>query len=120
MALHELCFAVHRHFKVPVKVWGFRLHNVVGSASLGYAVDLERMHRENVDACEYEPSRFPGLQYRYHADVRRHQNQPIGKGRKLAVGVFRTGRLIITGAHSFDELVAVFRTSEPLLAQYRC
>lgn len=119
MTLHQLCYAVHRKFQVPVEVSGFKLENCVGSASLGYSLDLKRLEAENSYCCEYKPTNFPGLQYRYYKDDRRHGLPLVGAGRHIAVGVFATGKLIITGAHSFDELVQVFRVTEPFLAGYR-
>ncbi len=67
-----------------------RIENVVASTSLGDALDLQSIAL-GLDGAEYEPEQFPGLIYRL--------KQP-----KTAVLLFRSGKVVCTGAKSMHEV----------------
>lgn len=62
------------------------IQNIVASASLGFKVNLDILAMECMNI-EYEPEQFPGLVFRL--------DEP-----KTVMLIFRSGRIIITGAKS--------------------
>src|SRR5271170_5793219 len=67
-----------------------RIENVVASTSLGDQLDLQSIAL-GLDGAEYEPEQFPGLIYRL--------KQP-----KTAILLFRSGKVVCTGAKSMHEV----------------
>jgi transcription initiation factor TFIID TATA-box-binding protein len=72
-----------------------KIENVVASTALGVKFDLESIAAvfENV---QYEPKRFPGLVYK--------MDKP-----KVALLIFRPGKIICTGAKSIDDAKLAIR-----------
>jgi transcription initiation factor TFIID TATA-box-binding protein len=66
-----------------------RIENVVASATLDQKIDLNAVVKGN-PRVEYEPEKFPGLIYRL-------------KRPKTAILIFRTGKMVCTGAKSSRE-----------------
>jgi transcription initiation factor TFIID TATA-box-binding protein len=66
--------------------------NIVGSGATGVELDLERL-ADDIDepVARYDPDKYPGMYLR------------LGDGEPL-ITVYRTGKYIITGADSDDEL----------------
>jgi transcription initiation factor TFIID TATA-box-binding protein len=69
-----------------------KIENVVASASLGAELDL-RTIALTLDGAEYEPEQFPGLIYRL-------------KEPKTATLLFRSGKIVCTGAKSLEQVKA--------------
>jgi transcription initiation factor TFIID TATA-box-binding protein len=67
-----------------------RIENVVASTSLGKELDLQSISKA-LEGAEYEPEQFPGLVYRM-------------KSPKAATLLFRSGKVVCTGAKSLDEV----------------
>lgn len=67
-----------------------RIENVVASTSLGDELDLQSIAL-SLDGAEYEPEQFPGLIYRL-------------KDPKTAILLFRSGKVVCTGAKSMAEV----------------
>ena len=67
-----------------------RIENVVASTSLGDELDLQSIAL-GLDGAEYEPEQFPGLIYRL-------------KSPKTAILLFRSGKVVCTGAKSMREV----------------
>jgi len=67
-----------------------RIENVVASTSLGDELDLQSIAL-GLDGAEYEPEQFPGLIYRL-------------KEPKTAILLFRSGKVVCTGAKSMKEV----------------
>ena len=67
-----------------------RIENVVASTSLGDELDLQSIAL-GLDGAEYEPEQFPGLIYRL-------------KEPKTAILLFRSGKVVCTGAKSMTEV----------------
>src|SRR5258708_7002991 len=67
-----------------------RIENVVASTSLGDQLDLQAIAL-GLDGAEYEPEQFPGLIYRL-------------KEPKTAILLFRSGKVVCTGAKSMTEV----------------
>ncbi len=66
----------------------FKIENVVASTSLGEELDLQAIARV-LGGAEYEPEQFPGLIYRL-------------KEPKTAILLFRSGKVVCTGAKSLE------------------
>lgn len=67
-----------------------RIENVVASTSLGGELDLQKIALA-LEGAEYEPEQFPGLIYRL-------------KEPKTATLLFRSGKVVCTGAKSLDDV----------------
>jgi len=68
----------------------YRIENIVATVNLGVDLDLERL-AERLPAAEYNPEQFPGLILRLQRP-------------KISALVFRTGKMVCTGAKSENEL----------------
>jgi transcription initiation factor TFIID TATA-box-binding protein len=68
----------------------FKIENVVATAPLGTELDLN-MLATTLDGADYEPEKFPGLIYRI-------------KEPKTATLLFRSGKIVCTGAKSLEHL----------------
>ena len=68
------------------------IENVVASTGIGQELDLEAL-AEDLPGTEYDPDRFPGLVYRL--------DDP-----KAACLIFRSGKIVSTGAQSIDDVHA--------------
>ena len=67
-----------------------RIENVVASTALGRELDLPSLAK-TLEGAEYEPEQFPGLVYRL-------------KSPKAATLLFRSGKVVCTGAKSLEEV----------------
>ncbi|MEM3851679.1 MAG: TATA-box-binding protein [Methanomassiliicoccales archaeon] len=78
-----------------------KIENVVASTSLGEELDLQAIALA-LDGAEYEPEQFPGLIYRL-------------KEPKTATLLFRSGKVVCTGAKSLDEVkLAISKVSKQI------
>ncbi len=68
----------------------YRIENVVATVTLGVELDLESL-AEKFPAAEYNPEQFPGLILRLQRP-------------KVSALIFRTGKMVCTGAKSEEEL----------------
>jgi len=73
-----------------------RIENVVASATLNQRIDLKAVVKGN-PTVEYRPETFPGLVFRI-------------KRPKSAILIFRTGKMVCTGAKSEKEAKRAVRT----------
>lgn len=80
----------------------YTIQNVVASASLGRELDLNSLAL-HLSGAEYDPQVFPGLVYRL-------------KDPKTATLLFRSGKLVCTGAKTYEQ---VERTIETVVANVR-
>lgn len=78
-----------------------KVENIVSSITLGVGMDLEKLARSVTDIDN--PKRFPGVIYRT-------------KDPKLAMLIFRTGKVICSGARSRSE---INRAVEKLLKKFK-
>ena len=89
-----------------VKFADFGLHNLVASADVRFPVRLEALAHAHSNYAHYEPELFPGLVYR--------MLEP-----KLALLIFVSGKVVITGAKSRADLNEAFQKLYPVLCQFR-
>ena len=77
------------------------IENVVASTSLGQELDLNCIE-DSLEGAEYNPQQFPGLVYRL-------------KEPKTATLLFRSGKVVCTGAKSLkDVIIAIGKVKEDL------
>jgi TATA-box binding protein (TBP) (component of TFIID and TFIIIB) len=86
-----------------------------------YKIKRDILHREIIDAgiySSYEPCIYPGVNIKYYFNANQEtgicscQNMCSGKGdglsdggcKKITVAVFKSGKIIITGARSIEQL----------------
>lgn len=78
-----------------------RMENVVASTSLGQELDLNAIE-DALEGAEYNPQQFPGLVYRL-------------KDPKTATLLFRSGKVVCTGAKNLEEVkVAISKVKKDL------
>ena len=73
-----------------VSISQYKIQNMVASASLGTELNLQQL-AITLDGADYEPERFPGLVCRL-------------KDPKTATLLFRSGKIVCTGANSLETL----------------
>jgi transcription initiation factor TFIID TATA-box-binding protein len=67
-----------------------KIENVVASTAIGQEIDLKNLTIA-LEGADYDPERFPGLVYRT-------------KDPKTAALIFRSGKIVCTGAKSIDDV----------------
>lgn len=88
-----------------VKLADFKIPNMVGTTKLSFPLNLEALANKHLKYCRYEPELFPGLVYR--------MNQS-----RCIVLCFSSGKLILTGAKSKDDLIRTLRLMLPTLRHF--
>lgn len=87
----------------PVNYRGFSIQNIAASVTLNYRIDLEALSTQCSSKAVFEPELFPGLHYT--------------EG-KLKFVVFRSGKIIITGAKSRNHIIKGFSKLEPIFSMF--
>ncbi|ALU11623.1 TATA-box-binding protein [Ignicoccus islandicus DSM 13165] len=73
-----------------------KIENIVATVSIDQRIDLEEIERR-LNNVEYEPEQFPGLIFRLE--------QP-----RVTALIFKSGKMVITGAKSTEELIRAVKT----------
>lgn len=99
------------------RLYNFHVENVVGSASMGRRIDLERVRHENGIASDYTSETFAGLSF----CPKESENNPLFRNKRPVVILFRSGRMVICGtytrAHLVDTFLYMFDFLQPYLIQ---
>lgn len=82
---------------IPVSFRNFKIQNIVASAEVPHTLKLLELSRSYGPYVSYEPDLFPGLVFRTSAP-------------KLVFLLFRSGKIVITGAKSRDEITKTFKS----------
>jgi transcription initiation factor TFIID TATA-box-binding protein len=82
---------------IPVSFRNFKIQNIVASAEVPHPLKLLELSRSYGPYVSYEPDLFPGLVFRTTAP-------------KLVFLLFRSGKVVITGAKSRSEIESTFKT----------
>ena len=93
-------------FSVSVKPEDLKLSNVVASCDVKFAIKLEGLAYEHGTSANYEPELFPGLIYRMQVP-------------KVVLLVFVSGKVVITGAKTVEDILRAFKAIYPVLYKYR-
>jgi transcription initiation factor TFIID TATA-box-binding protein len=93
----------------PVNLQEFWVQNIVGTAKFEFDYSPERLcvAPDHIDRITYEPQVFPGLIYRIREPYR------------MAVLIFLSGKVVVTGAKSITDLNEIFERMYPILNEYR-
>ncbi|CAO4360446.1 unnamed protein product [Caenorhabditis nigoni] len=75
---------------------------MVGSCSVRFPINLEYLHRTHPHVTTYEPEMFPGLHYRMVVP-------------KVTFAIFKSGKVIITGAKNKMDIDNAFNQVYPIL-----
>lgn len=81
---------------IPVSFRAFKIQNIVASAEVPHTLKLMELSRSYGPYVSYEPDLFPGLVFR--------TTEP-----KLVFLLFRSGKIVITGAKSRVEIEKTFK-----------
>ncbi len=73
-----------------------KIENIVATVSLSQQLDLFAIER-NIPNVEYNPEQFPGLVYRLESP-------------KVTALIFKSGKMVVTGAKSTSELIKAVKT----------
>jgi transcription initiation factor TFIID TATA-box-binding protein len=82
-----------------------KIQNIVGSIDVGFKIKLESLIAKHMLFCSYEPELFPGLIYR--------MIQP-----KVVFLIFFSGRIVLTGAKSKEDINVGFLQILPILKEF--
>ena len=93
---------------IAIRIQAFRVQNIVASASCGSPLDLEAMRRDHSVAASYEWELFPGLIFR-----------PVHGSQGTVFLIFRSGRIVATGAKTIEAMVDDWKRMRPRLQRYR-
>eukprot|EP00040_Diaphanoeca_grandis_P005920 m.35106 g.35106 ORF g.35106 m.35106 type:complete len:254 (-) comp17085_c2_seq1:129-890(-) len=91
-------------FKVKFKE--FKIQNMVGSCDVKFPIRLEGLHYNYQEFSQYEPEMFPGLIYK--------MLEP-----KVALLIFVSGKVVITGAKSRQDIYTAFENIYSPLMEFR-
>jgi len=84
----------------------FKVQNIVGSCDAKFPIRLEGLHFKHSMFSSYEPELFPGLIYRM-------------KSPKVVLLIFVSGKVVLTGAKTRDEIYQAFENIYPSLVEFR-
>lgn len=92
-----------------IKLFDISIQNIVGNVDVVLApdqhIDLDRMMQENSVFCTYLKNMFPGLIYR-----------PLDC--PVVLLVFKSGKIVITGGKSSNDIFVGWRSLWPFVRQY--
>ncbi|CBH16847.1 TFIID-like protein, putative [Trypanosoma equiperdum] len=89
----------------------FRVRSLMARFDLCHPIRLDELAKHEGVFCSYEPDRFSGCIVRLSGSSRGNQWQ-------VCCTVFVTGKVIVLGARSREELLDAFYTVLPIIAQY--
>ncbi|TDZ28193.1 TATA-box-binding protein [Colletotrichum trifolii] len=84
----------------------FKIQNIVSSFDCKFPIRLEGIAVAKFGSVSYEPELFPGLVYRLQAP-------------KVVVLIFASGKVVLTGAKSKDDISGAFDAIRPWLQSFR-
>ena len=105
LACHKYTRLIQRLQYPAASCSGFSVINLVATVNTRFPIRLEVLAHEHNEWCSYEPELFPGLVYRVE--------EP-----KCVVLCFVSGKCVVTGAKSMDEVKRCVEFIFPILRQY--
>jgi len=106
LATKKIAYILERVGFQPASYINFKVQNIVGTVDVGFPVRLEGIAFAHPTFSSYEPELFPGLIYRLV--------QP-----KVVLLIFVSGKVVITGAKTEDQLVEGLKKVFPILLEFR-
>lgn len=89
----------------PAKFTEFKIQNLVASVDVKFPIRLEGLAQKHYQFSSYEPEVFPGLIYRMISP-------------KVALLIFVSGKLVITGARTRDDIRKSYEKIFPVLQEF--
>lgn len=102
----EKYIKVLKRIGYPAKFHEYKIQNIVSSCDVKFSIRLEGLSFHHKDFCSYEPELFPGLIYR--------MVKP-----KIVLLIFVSGKIVLTGAKTREEIYQAFENIYPVLTQHR-
>ena len=90
----------------PAKFTDYNICNIVSCCNCGFPIRLESFAHFKPQNSSYEPELFPGLIYR--------MKQP-----KVVILIFVSGKIVLTGAKSKQEIDQSFKLIWPILQKFK-
>ena len=92
----------------PAQFQEFKIQNIVGSCDVKFPIRLEGLALHPIHAAfsSYEPEIFPGLIYKMVVP-------------KVVLLIFVSGKVVLTGAKTRDDINTAFESMYHVLAEYR-
>ena len=88
-----------------------KIRTMTATGELGYGIDLNRVYqllaRDNGGSVDYNPEEFPGVRYK------------ISVGESPFCLIFRTGKVVIGGVTSMEQLGEVSSKIEAVFKKYQ-
>lgn len=106
LATKKIAYILERVGFQPSSYINFKVQNIVGTVDVGYPIRLEGVAFAHPTFSSYEPELFPGLIYRLV--------QP-----RVVLLIFVSGKVVITGAKTEDQLVEGLKKVYPVLLEFR-
>lgn len=92
----QFCHWMSRIMRHKVMPRDFKMHNIVGSVGLGYALNLNLFFDDYRATATYNPEKFPGLHY--------HMESP-----RLVFLLYKSGKMVITQGRETTDLLEGFK-----------
>lgn len=90
----------------PAKFTEFKIQNLVASVDVRFPIRLEGLAIKHFNFSSYEPEVFPGLIYRM-------------LNPKVALLIFVSGKLVLTGAKTRNDIKSAFDKIYPVLKEFQ-
>jgi len=111
LQLYRCIDRINTQMNLNLRLYRFKIRNVVGSIGLGYKLDIEKMHMDFFMESSYDKDTFTGMHkthylYDEHGQAILDNN---GKPRSITVMLFYTGKVVFTGARNEREIEQCIR-----------
>lgn len=106
LATKKIAYILERVGFQPASYINFKIQNIVGTVDVGHPIRLEGVAFAHPTFSSYEPELFPGLIYRLV--------QP-----RVVLLIFVSGKVVITGAKTEEQLVEGLKKVHPVLLEFR-
>jgi transcription initiation factor TFIID TATA-box-binding protein len=104
LVLRELSRCVRK----VVTYMNFRLQLRVGSAFIGYKLNLDMIRTDHAAQSKYEPDRFPGLRYKLNT-----LSIPV------TLILFKSGKIVVTQTKRDEEMLSAYEFMQAFLPPYK-
>ena len=106
LAAKKFAYIVERVGFQPQDHLEFKVQNIVGTTDVGFPIRLEGLVYAHSTYASFEPELFPGLIYRLVS-------------LRVVFLIFVSGKIVITGAKTEQDLRQAFIKIKPVLLQFR-
>ncbi len=113
LAAHLILYQYVTKLHITPRFHNFKVRNVVCSLSLGHYLDIVSFWRDHRAHCVYTPESFEALHFYFIRN-------PFSHRRSTVFVMFRSGKMLLTGGTSREQLLGYLRLMLPTLRQYRC